>query len=121
MTPFGGEPWSNGHQLLGKSTAPGDSADIEFAAPDAVPRKLVLYATQATDYAKLRFQVNGQDVASTFDGYAPGEQTAPPFMLGTFEPRNGKYRFRINVAGANPAARGAKYFWGLDCVILEKP
>lgn len=121
MAPFGGERWSGGRHLLGKTTAVGDSVEIEFAAPDAAPRKLVLYATQAPDYATLRFQVNGQNVAKTFDGHAPGVQPGPALVLGTFEPRDGKFRLRLEVAGANPASKGAKYFWGLDYVILEKP
>lgn len=120
MTPFG-EQWSNGHQLLGKAAAVGDSTEIEFAAPDSAPHKLILYATQAPDYGRLRFQVNGQDAVKAFDGYAPGVCAAPALVLGTFEPRNGKYRLHIKVDGANPAAKGAKYFWGLDCVVLEKP
>ena len=120
MTPFG-EQWSNSHQLLGKSAAVGDATEIEFAAPDAAPHKLILYATQAPDYGRLRFQVNGQDVGNAFDGYAPGVCVAPDLVLGTFESRNGKYRLRVEVDGANSAAKGAKYFWGLDCVVLEKP
>ena len=121
MFPFGGERWSNGHQLLGKSTAPGDFAEIEFAASDATPRKLVLYATQAPDYAKLRFQVNGQDVAGTFDGYAKAVQPGPAFSLGVFAPQEGKFTLRAEVTGANLAANGPKYYFGLDCVIGEKP
>jgi hypothetical protein len=121
MAPFGGERWSSGWHLLGKTTAVGDSAEIEFAAPDAAPRKLVLCATQAPDYATLRFQVNGQNITKTFDGCAPSVQPAPAFVLGTFAPRDGKFTLRVEVAGANPASKGAKYFWGLDCVILEKP
>ena len=33
MGPFGGEYWSNGRQLPGKTGAPGDSVEVEFAAP----------------------------------------------------------------------------------------
>jgi len=93
----------------------------EFAAPGTAPRKLVLYATQAPDYATLQFRVNGQDLPAKFDGYAASVQPAAAFLLGTFEPRDGKFTLRAEVAGANPAAKGAMYFFGLDCVILEKP
>jgi hypothetical protein len=81
----------------------------------------VLYATQAPDYATLRFRVNGQPVAETFDGYAAGVRPAPGFLLGVFAPYDGKFTLRAEVAGANPAAQGAKYYFGLDCVIPEKP
>ncbi len=120
MQPFGGDRWSGGKHLLGKATAVGDSVEIELPAPDALPRKLVLYATQAPDYATLRFQVNGRAVAAPFDGYAATVQPAAAVVLGAFEPRDGKFRLRIEVVGANPASKGAKYFWGLDCVIIEK-
>jgi hypothetical protein len=121
MDPFGGERWSNGRHLLGKTTATGDWVEIECPAPDTAPHKLVLYATQAPDYATLRFRVNGQAVPATFDGYAEAVQPAPAFALGVFEPRNGKFTLRAEVVGANPAAKGAKYFFGLDYVVLQKP
>ena len=121
MDPFGGERWSGGRQLLGKPASVGEFVEIELPAPDAAPRKLVLYATQAPDYATLRFRVNGQPLPDTFDGYASSVKPAPAVVLGVFEPRDGKFALRFEVAGANPAAKGAKYFFGLDCVLLEKP
>jgi hypothetical protein len=48
-------------------------------------------------------------------------QPAPAFVLGKFEPRHGKFTLRVKVAGANPLSTGARYFFGLDCVISEKP
>jgi hypothetical protein len=41
--------------------------------------------------------------------------------LGVFAPRAGRYTLRLEVTGANPAATGAKYLFGLDCVELIKP
>jgi len=48
-------------------------------------------------------------------------QPAPGFPLGSFTPRGGRFTLRVEVAGANLAATGAKYLFGLDCVIMEKP
>jgi hypothetical protein len=95
--------------------------EIEVPSPDATPRKLVLYATQAPDFATLRFQVNGRETAGPLDCRAAAVQPAPAFVLGVFAPRDGKLTLRAEVAGTNPAAIGAKYFFGLDCVMLEKP
>lgn len=120
MEPFGAERWSSGRHLLGKTTAVGDTVELEWTAPDAAPHRLMLFATQAPDYAQLRFQVNGQPIAPLFDGYAEGVGPAPAFLLGTFPPRDGKFTLRIEVAGANPLSRGAKYYFGLDCVVLEQ-
>lgn len=121
MDPFGGERWSGGHQLLGKTTAVGDRVEIQFSAADAAPRRLVLYGTQAPDYGRLRFRVNGQPVSETCDGYAPEVQPAVPFALGVFAPVEGKFTMQIEVTGANPAAGGAKYYFGIDCLTVEKP
>lgn len=121
MNPFGGERWSNGHQLLGKATAAGDSVEIEIPCRDAAPRKLVLYATQAPDFGKLRFRVNGKAIQPVLDGHADSVQPAPALLLGVFEPRDDKFTLRVEVAGTNPASTGAKYYFGLDRVILEKP
>lgn len=121
MDPFGGERWSNGRHLLGQATAVSDFVELAWPAADSAPCRLVLYATQAPDYATLRFHVNGQPVAPSFDGYADAVQPAPAFSFGEFAPRNGQFTLRVEVTGANPAARGAKYFFGLDCVTLAKP
>jgi hypothetical protein len=121
MDPFGGERWSNGAQLLGKAMAVGDWVELEWPAPDAEPRKLVFYATQASDYATLRFRITDQAVLPTFDAYANNVQPAPAFIPGVFKPRDGKFVVRAEVVGANAAATGAKYYFGLDCVVLEEP
>jgi hypothetical protein len=67
----------------------------------------------------LKFSINGQAVAATFDGYADSVKTAPVFPLGIFSPQDGKFRLRIEVAGASKLSKGAKYFFGLDYVVLE--
>jgi hypothetical protein len=115
MEPFGGERWSGGRHLLGKTTAVGDAVEIEWPAADAASRKLVLHATQAPDYATFRFRVNVRDVENPSDGYADSVKPSAAFPLGMFEPQNGRFRLRIEVAGMNAASKGAKHFWGLDC------
>jgi hypothetical protein len=121
MEPFGGERWSGGRHLLGKTAAVGDAVEIEWPVPGTAPRKLVLYATQAPDYAVLRFQVNGRAVAETFDGYADSVKPSAAFPLGTFAPQEGRFRMKIEVAGANAGSKGAKYYFGLDCVVVTEP
>lgn len=55
------------------------------------------------------------------DGYADSVQSAPAFVLGVFALRDGKFTMRAEVTGTHPASTGAKYFFGLDCVILDQP
>ena len=121
MEPFGGERWSGRAQLLVMPKAVGDFVDIEIPAPDDNPRQLKLYATMAPDYGRLSFKVNDQPAQATFDGYAPDVQPAVELNLGTFKPRAGTYVLHVQVTGANSAAIGAKYLFGLDCVQLVKP
>ena len=118
MEPFGGERWSGGAQLLGKPEAVGNFVELQVPAPDNSPRQLVLYLTQAPDYGTLRFSVNGQVVPAAFDGYANQVQPASVVNLGKFTPRDGNYVLRVEVVGANPAAIGKKYLFGLDCLVL---
>jgi hypothetical protein len=121
MEPFGGERWSGGAQLLIAPKVVGDFVEIQIPAPDTVPRRLVLYPTQGPDYGAVRFSVNGQRVASEFDGYAKTVQPAPAVDLGIFSPQNGTFTIRLEVIGANPSATGAKYLCGLDCIVLKTP
>ena len=41
--------------------------------------------------------------------------------MGIYKPRHGKFVLRAEVLGANLAATGGKYFFGLDAVVLENP
>ena len=45
---------------------------------------------------------------------------APAVNLGVFFP-GGKFLLRAELTGCNPLAVGAKYYFGLDCAVLEKP
>jgi hypothetical protein len=120
MEPFGAERWSGGSQLLGKPKAIGDFVELEVPAPDAAPRELLLYATQARDYATLSFSVNGATVPAVFDGYSPEVRPAAVIHLGTFVPRGKTFILRAQVKGSNPSAVGEKYLFGLDCLVLKK-
>ena len=120
MSPWGAEQWSNGHQLTFLARKAGEFVELEVTAPSANARQIVLHATQAPDYGTLKFTINGQPVAETLDGYAPTVQPAAPLKLGTFTPENNKFILRAEVTGTNPASKGARYFFGLDCVLLNE-
>lgn len=121
MEPFGRERWSRGVQLLAKAGKIGDSLELQIQAPDNTPRKLYLLATRARDYGVLRFTVNRQPAAAEFDGYAQDVGPAAKFLLGTFTPHEGWLNVRAEVTGANAAASGAKYYFGIDGFLLDKP
>jgi hypothetical protein len=119
MDPWGRERWSGGCQLLVKPNQAGDFIELAVPAPDGRAKELVLYATKAPDYGVLNFMVNGQPSKALFDGYSDKVEPAAPLQLGTFTPDNGRFILRVKVVGANPQSSGAKYLFGLDCVVLE--
>ena len=119
MENFGSRIWSSGAQLLAKGTRVGDFIELEIPASDTNPKQISLYVTQAVDFGILTFSVNGQSCPTPFDCYAPKVMLSEPVMLGVFSPKAGKFVLRAEVTGTNPAAKGARYFFGLDCVILN--
>jgi len=119
MAPWGPGRWSRGAILLFAGEAVGDFIEVVVPAPDAAPRLLSIRASRAPDYGILRFSVNGEPVAATFDGYAEAVEPGPPLALGRFRPRDGRFVIRVSVAGVNARATGVKALVGLDYVTLS--
>ena len=65
--------------------------------------------------------VNGKASEVMFDGYADRPAPSGPVNLGVYEPQDGKFLLRIEVIGADTAAIGVRYSFGLDAVVLEEP
>jgi len=116
-----GPGWSGDAQLFVQAKQVGDFAELAIPAKEAGAKKVVLYATRATDYGKLRFTVNGKPADVTFDGYAEKPAPSGSISLGVYEPKDGKFMLRAEVVGTNPASTGARYFFGLDAVVLDTP
>jgi hypothetical protein len=88
---------------------------------EAGPKKATLYGTTSWDYGILRFSINGKRAEKDFDAYTKESRASGPIGLGVFEPKDGRMVLRVEVVGANPASRGTKAYFGLDCVVLSKP
>jgi hypothetical protein len=113
--------WGDGRVLLVRGAKAGDFVELRFPAPVKGPRKLVLYAAKSFDYGILRFTVNGRPAVKEFDGYSAEIVPGGPFDLGVFEPKDGVCTLRAEAAGSNPASRPPRYYFGLDCVVIEEP
>ena len=72
------------------------------------------------DYGILRFSVNGQAAGKDYDAFSASSVLSGPIELGTFKPKDGRFILRVEVVGANPAARGNKAYFGLDAVTLTR-
>jgi hypothetical protein len=114
-----GNGWSGDAQLFVKAQRVGDFVELAIPVKQPGSRKVVLYATRASDYGILRFKVNGKAAEATFDGYAEKPTPTGPINLGVHEPKVGKFILRAEVIGTNPASTGARYFFGLDALVLE--
>ena len=116
-----GDGWSGDAHLFVQAQKTGDFVEVVIPAKEPGARRIILHATRSSDYGRLRFAVNGKVVDVNFDGYAPQPIPTGPINLGVHEPKDGKFILRAEVAGANPAANGQRYFFGLDCVALQPP
>lgn len=113
--------WSGERQLFVQATRVGDFVEMDLPCPAAKPRTVTIYGTRSMDYGILRFTINGQPAGKEYDAYAPAPIASGPIKLGVFQPVAGSLRLRIEVAGANAAAQGPRYYFGLDCVVLGQP
>jgi hypothetical protein len=116
-----GKGWSGDAQLFVRTRKVGDFVELAIPAKEAGARKVVLYATRASDYGMLRFTVNGKPAEVKFDGYAAKPAPTGPINLGAHEPKDGQFVLRAEVVGTNPPSTGPKYYFGLDAVVLDRP
>jgi hypothetical protein len=110
--------WSGGQQLFVQAAHVGDFVELALPAAGDEPIEVTVLGTKSRDYGILRFSVNGQAAGKDYDAYAAEAVASSPIELGNFRPQDGKLLLRVEVVGANPAATGMRFFFGLDCVVL---
>jgi hypothetical protein len=112
--------WSGNSQILVRANHPGEFIVLKGrCAPGR--RRLTLYATRSWDYGIVEFSVNGQPALTTLDGWSEHAVATGPIDLGVFDIPNGEVVLRVEVIGANPATRGTKSYFGLDCISVTEP
>ena len=119
MSPWDATRWSGGEHLTVMARQEGDFVELAVPADDDKPRRLLLDLTKAPDFGTLAFAVNGVASAATFDAWAVEVEPGGTIELGTFSPRDGRFLVRAEVTGANPRSAGARFFFGLDCLVIE--
>jgi hypothetical protein len=95
--------------------------ELKFPVAEPGAKKVTLYGTTSWDYGILRFSINDKPAEKEWDACTKESRASGPIELGVFEPKDGQMVLRVEVVGANPASKGTKSYFGLDCVVLSKP
>jgi len=121
MGPQGGHGpglWSGDQHLWIQGQKVGDFVELRVPAEGSGPRKVEVFATRSWDYGIVSFSINGKPTDVEVD-LLDDEVTATGALdLGVHEAKDGALILRCEVVGGNPASKGSRSFFGLDCVRL---
>ena len=118
-----GAGWSGDSHLLWKSGKKGDRLVLTFDVPENGRYTLKLQLTKAPDYGVFQFHLDGKKLAGPVDLYDPKIVPAPAIDAGKTGLDKGVHELKIEIVGANAAARPGsfgKYLLGLDYLKLTK-
>jgi hypothetical protein len=123
MEQFAKNVWSDETQLWMQARKVGEF--VEFDIPATTAKDVTVYATRGGDYGIVRFSVNdvpcGEDV-DLFSGENMKCASTGPLRLGTFRPdENGMLVLRVEVVGTNEKSFAPRYYFGLDCILVDNP
>jgi len=95
---------------------------VEFTlAEQYTPRRVTLHLVRSHDFGIVQLAANGQKIGKPVDLYEADPVTILPVDLGVVRPAGNAITLRIELVGKTPKSRGSGSFFGLDCVVLEKP
>ena len=114
-----GQGWSGNAQLLWTGGQPGAVLDLLLDVPVRAVYAVELHMTRAPDFGRLRIQVDGKDVAATFDGYGPAVVPSGPFAVGSFDLGPGPRKVSFMIVGKHGNATG--FLAGIDFIRLSRP
>ena len=110
--------WSNFRQLFLQFSKVGGYADIQVPVAKPGKQTITIYGTNSYDYGIVRFSVNGAP-AKEIDLFNETAIASGPIELGDWNLQDKEFILRVEVIGSNPRSKGAKYFTGLDCIVLR--
>ena len=113
MTPFTGQ-WSAGRQTTLHDLKHGDYIEYAIPADKEARYRIIVHATQASDYGIIQFDINGTKVLR-WDGYAPEVKPSGPIDLGIHTAQNGQIVLRATYDGQHTTHQGGNLS-GLDCI-----
>lgn len=110
--------WSGGMQLFAQCTKPGQSVHLQFPVKKSGRYHVIVYATKSYDYGIVRFSINGK-TGKNVDLWSEKPIASGPIDLGAFDLIQGAAEIAVEAVGSNPKSRSARYYIGLDCLVLK--
>jgi len=115
MSGFEGS-WSGDSQLWWTDGKAGDTLTLTLPPHPGV-YDLFAYFTQAADYGRFTFALNGQPIGGIYDAYHDGVVASGPISLGRVSLPDGPSRLVVTIHGKNAAATNTLF--GLDALVLK--
>jgi hypothetical protein len=111
-----GKGWSNDAQLWWGADQIGETMSLNLPVQKAGKYRLIAHYTMGPTYGIIQMNMNGTDVGSPTDLYAPAMKTMDPVDLGLVTLSDGKPVMKFTVMGKNAASTGTMF--GLDYIKL---
>ncbi|MES2708533.1 MAG: PVC-type heme-binding CxxCH protein [Verrucomicrobiota bacterium] len=114
--------WSGAAQLWWTGGKPGDRLDLTLPVATAGTYEVQIVLTKASDYASLKFLLDGKPAGQPFDGFSPpgaGVIHSPLLTLTKAQLLPGDHRLSLEITGCNPEA-AKNYMAGIDYVYLKR-
>lgn len=118
MSGFEGYRWSRGVHALYRGGNVGDKFEITIPNFENGCYRVVLHATKAPDYGRVKLHLVEANSSKRFDGYSKSVATSGPIDLGIAKVTNGLLTLGVEIVGKNNLSKGCLV--GLDCLVVEK-
>jgi hypothetical protein len=110
--------WSGGAHLFARARSAGEWIELDVPVARSGRRHVQVFLTRSHDYGIVAIRVDGREGA-VVDTVSGGGIEAPRAVdLGEHE-LGPRMRLRFEVVGANPASTGARFYFGVDGVLLR--
>ena len=120
-TDFPAGRWSKDGQMFAHGARKGDWIQLELPEREPGPYRLELLLTKSVDYGIVSVSFNGVPIGEEIDLWSNrGVVPTDPLDLGSVELRGSGDVLRLEVTGANPAARAPFFQFGIDGVRLTR-
>lgn len=114
-----GAAWSGGSQLWWTGAKQGDKLTLSLSVKEKGRYALTAALTKAKDYGIIDVSLDGQPVATGWDGYHPNVIHSGTLDWGTRNLDAGEHQLVITISGTNANAL-PRFMVGVDYVKLEK-